>query len=66
MAGLLIGMYWPHRRLWLREKNGRIQIAGFTNKNALGLQKEANLALTEVGLPELEDRQKLREEGEAK
>ena len=66
MAGLLIGMYWPHRRLWLKEKNGRIQIAGFTNKNALGLQKEANLALTEVGLPELEDRQKLREEGEAK
>lgn len=65
MAGLLIGMYWPHRRLWIRETNGRIKIAGFTNKNALGLQKEANLALTEVGLPQLEDRQKLREEGES-
>ncbi|WP_449403721.1 cytochrome c biogenesis protein ResB [Exiguobacterium artemiae] len=63
MVGLLLGMYWPHRRLWLKERNGQINIAGFTNKNALGLQKEVNLALTEVGLPQLEDRQKLREEG---
>lgn len=66
MIGLLLGMYWPHRRLWLKETNGQINIAGFTNKNALGLQKEVNLALTEVGLPQLEDRQKLREEGESK
>jgi len=66
MFGLLLGMYWPHRRLWLKERNGQINIAGFTNKNALGLQKEVNLALTEVGLPQLEDRQKLREEGETK
>jgi len=64
MAGLIIGMYWPHRRLWVRSENGQVEIAGYTNKNALALQKEANHALTAVGLPELEDRQKLREEGE--
>lgn len=54
MIGVIQGSYWNHRRIWLREKNGRLYVAGHTNKNWYGLKKELDFVLkgTSISVPE--------------
>ncbi|WP_431308916.1 cytochrome c biogenesis protein ResB [Halalkalibacter flavus] len=33
MIGLVQGSYWTHRRIWIQEENGKVMMAGHTNKN---------------------------------
>ncbi|KYG30803.1 cytochrome c biogenesis protein ResB [Priestia endophytica] len=40
MIGVIQGMYWAHRRIWLQSKDGKILLAGHTNKNWYGLKSE--------------------------
>ncbi|ALC81453.1 MULTISPECIES: cytochrome c biogenesis protein ResB [Bacillus] len=40
MIGVVQGMYWQHRRIWIRSSESGILLAGHTNKNWHGLQKE--------------------------
>lgn len=46
MIGLIQGMYWTHRRVWVQKVNSEIWISAHTNKNWYGLKKEIK-ALTE-------------------
>ncbi len=58
MIGVIQGSYWNHRRIWIREKEGQIYVAGHTNKNWHGLKREIQLVLAGTAIPEPIDRQK--------
>jgi len=40
MIGLIQGMYWNHRRIWVQRLNGEVLLAAHTNKNWYGLKNE--------------------------
>jgi cytochrome c biogenesis protein len=45
MLGVIQGMYWNHRRIWIRRSDDNIFIAGHTNKNWFGLSQELKVLL---------------------
>ncbi|MFD1738608.1 cytochrome c biogenesis protein ResB [Bacillus salitolerans] len=54
MIGVIQGMYWNHRRIWIsKQGNNEYWIAGHTNKNWYGLKKELELVLdgTDIAVP---------------
>ncbi|MFD2214192.1 cytochrome c biogenesis protein ResB [Metabacillus endolithicus] len=40
MIGVIQGMYWNHRRIWIKREDDKVLVAGHTNKNWFGLSKE--------------------------
>ncbi|MGE7215717.1 cytochrome c biogenesis protein ResB [Priestia koreensis] len=54
MIGVIQGMYWNHRRIWIQRKNNEVWIAAHTNKNWYGIRNELNGVLkdTAFALPE--------------
>ncbi|WP_052158714.1 cytochrome c biogenesis protein ResB [Halobacillus sp. BBL2006] len=40
MIGVIQGMYWNHRRIWLQPKKDGVWIAGHTNKNWFALRRD--------------------------
>lgn len=40
LFGVVQGMYWNHRRMWLYRKKGELWLAATTNKNWYGLKRE--------------------------
>ncbi|MBO1514726.1 cytochrome c biogenesis protein ResB [Metabacillus bambusae] len=50
MIGVIQGMYWNHRRIWIRRSEEEILIAGHTNKNWYGLTQELKLILEGTSL----------------
>lgn len=40
MIGVIQGMYWNHRRIWIRIDQDEIMVAAHTNKNWYGLKRE--------------------------
>ncbi|PAD37107.1 cytochrome c biogenesis protein ResB [Terribacillus saccharophilus] len=55
MIGIIQGMYWNHRRIWIRTTNDEIIIAAHTNKNWYGITKEINKILKDAHIEELAD-----------
>ncbi|MBO8163060.1 MAG: cytochrome c biogenesis protein ResB [Brevibacillus sp.] len=51
MVGLVMGFYWQHRRIWLHLEQGRLYLAGHTNKNWFGLKREAEFLVEQLALP---------------
>ncbi|QFT89453.1 Cytochrome c biogenesis protein CcsB [Bacillus sp. THAF10] len=53
MIGVIQGMYWNHRRVWIRKQGNEIWVAGHTNKNWFGLKNDINKALeqTTISVP---------------
>lgn len=50
MIGLIQGMYWNHRRIWLKKVDGEIWLAAHTNKNWHGLKHEIQAVIAGTGL----------------
>ncbi|MGG3160162.1 cytochrome c biogenesis protein ResB [Geobacillus stearothermophilus] len=50
MIGLIQGMYWNHRRIWVQRVNGELWIAAHTNKNWFGLKNELRRLLDGTGV----------------
>jgi cytochrome c biogenesis protein len=50
MIGLLMGIYWNHRRIWLRIDDGVLSLGAHTNKNTFGLRAEVAAALAKAGI----------------
>ena len=50
MIGVIQGMYWQHRRIWIQRVNGEILLAGHTNKNWYGLKNEINTIIKDTPL----------------
>lgn len=69
MIGLIQGMYWNHRRVWVQRVNGELWIAAHTNKNWFGLKNELRRLLDGTGLTmpadRLEEGKQAGQEGQA-
>ncbi|WP_273129109.1 cytochrome c biogenesis protein ResB [Bacillus weihaiensis] len=50
MVGVIQGMYWNHRRIWIKHTNGTVHIAAHTNKNWYGLSRELDTLLDGTNL----------------
>ncbi|WP_417899966.1 cytochrome c biogenesis protein ResB [Bacillus haimaensis] len=50
MLGVIQGMYWNHRRVWVQTRGNEIWVAGHTNKNWFGLKGDINKALQETSI----------------
>ena len=50
MIGLIMGIYWNHRRIWLRIDDGVLSLGAHTNKNRIGLRQEVAAALGKAGI----------------
>ncbi|WP_332631598.1 cytochrome c biogenesis protein ResB [Halalkalibacter flavus] len=50
MIGLVQGSYWAHRRIWFQRIDGKVWIAGHTNKNYLALRKEIDYVISDTSL----------------
>lgn len=59
MIGVIQGMYWQHRRVWIHPSEDRILIAAHTNKNWFSLKREIEKAMAGTGLRMIEDQQEL-------
>jgi cytochrome c biogenesis protein len=50
MIGVIQGMYWNHRRVWLQFNQDEVILAGHTNKNWYGLKKDIEYVVKDTGL----------------
>lgn len=50
MIGVIQGMYWNHRRIWIKNQDGHVLVAGHTNKNWYGLSQEMKKILNDTPL----------------
>lgn len=50
MIGVVQGMYWHHRRIWISQKDNEIWIAGHTNKGWFGMKKEMDMLAERIGI----------------
>ncbi|MFC2948276.1 cytochrome c biogenesis protein ResB [Virgibacillus sediminis] len=61
MIGVIQGMYWHHRRIWLHPKDDGILMAAHTNKNWFGVQKDIEKAIEGTNITMVTDQQELDE-----
>src|SRR5699024_6759853 len=61
MSGVIQGMYWQHRRVWLNPKDGILLVAAHTNKNWFGIKKDIEKALEGTNITMVEDQEELDE-----
>lgn len=59
MVGVIQGMYWQHRRIWLQNKGGHLILAGHTNKNWYGLKTDIKAIMKHTELKEIVDQAEL-------
>src|SRR5690625_3260742 len=61
MIGVVQGMYWQHRRIWINPKEEGILLAAHTNKNWFGLKKDIEkvIANTNVNMVIDQEEEKL-------
>ena len=52
MIGVIQGMYWNHRRIWLQSVGDEVWIASHTNKNWYGLKTELKTIIKDTPLEE--------------
>ncbi|WP_156289269.1 cytochrome c biogenesis protein ResB [Oceanobacillus salinisoli] len=65
MIGVIQGMYWQHRRLWIqRKKDGSLLMAAHTNKNWFGLKKDIEIVIENTNVNMVTDQQELEEKVE--
>lgn len=50
MIGVVMGSYWNHRRIWIKQREGEIWLAGHTNKNWYGLKRDISVVVQETPL----------------
>lgn len=59
MIGVMQGMYWQHRRIWIQPNREGILLAAHTNKNYFGLKKDIEKAIADTNIDMVEDQQEL-------
>lgn len=59
MIGVIQGMYWQHRRVWIHPKKNSLLLAAHTNKNWYGVSKDIEKAIEKTNIKMVEDRQEL-------
>jgi len=61
MIGVIQGMYWQHRRIWLHPKDNQLLLAAHTNKNWHGLKQDIEKAIDDTQIHMVIDQQELDE-----
>jgi cytochrome c biogenesis protein len=51
MAGVVMGFFWQHRRIWVQCSEHHLHLAGHTNKNWFGLRRDVQVLLEQMKLP---------------
>lgn len=59
MIGVIQGMYWHHRRVWINPKEGKLMIGAHTNKNWYGVKKDIEFAIKDTNINMVNDQQEL-------
>lgn len=57
MFGVIQGMYWQHRRIWINPRKDGLVLAAHTNKNWFGLKKEIEKAIDGTAIQMVEDQE---------
>ncbi|MFC4557426.1 cytochrome c biogenesis protein ResB [Virgibacillus kekensis] len=61
MIGVIQGMYWQHRRIWIRPESDGILLAAHTNKNWYGIKKDIEKVISDTNIKMVDDQQELEE-----
>lgn len=56
MIGIVMGLYWQHRRIWLLFEDGVVFMGAHTNKSWVGVRKDIALITREAGLDITDDK----------
>jgi len=51
LIGVAMGSFWQHRRIWIKQEDGDILLAGHTNKNWYGFLREIETITESTVLP---------------
>jgi len=62
MIGVIQGMYWQHRRIWINPKDEGILLAAHTNKNWFGLKKDIEKAISNTKIQMVIDQEEMEKE----
>ncbi|MEI3604702.1 cytochrome c biogenesis protein ResB [Pseudogracilibacillus sp. SE30717A] len=62
MIGVVQGMYWHHRRIWINPKEQGILLAAHTNKNWFGLKKDIEKAIEGTDIQMVIDQEEVEKE----
>ncbi|TFJ93778.1 cytochrome c biogenesis protein ResB [Lentibacillus salicampi] len=60
MIGVIQGMYWQHRRVWIHPEGEGVMVAGHTNKNWFGLKKDIEQVIEDTDVEMVTDQQELK------
>jgi cytochrome c biogenesis protein len=60
MIGVIQGMYWNHRRIWIKRKDGELLVAAHTNKNWYGLKREVASIFADTNIVEPVDQSEIK------
>lgn len=60
MIGVIQGMYWQHRRIWINPKKGKLLLAAHTNKNWHGVKTDIEKAIANTNVNMVKDQQELK------
>lgn len=50
LFGVVLGLYWQHRRIWIRIDGDQLLVAAHTNKNWYGMREELARILRKTGI----------------
>jgi len=59
MIGVIQGMYWHHRRIWVHPTEKGLLLAAHTNKNWFGIQKDIEKVIDGTKIKMVEDQKEL-------
>ncbi|MGM8365310.1 cytochrome c biogenesis protein ResB [Virgibacillus sp. W0181] len=62
MIGVVQGMYWQHRRIWINPTGEGVLLAAHTNKNWFGVKKDIEKAVADTNINMVVDQQELEED----
>ncbi|WP_188206050.1 cytochrome c biogenesis protein ResB [Alkalibacillus aidingensis] len=60
MIGVVQGLYWYHRRIWIHPKDGKYLIGVHTNKNWFGMKQELDKVTSGTNVGEFTDQQEMK------
>lgn len=66
MFGVVQGMYWQHRRIWIHPKESDLLLAAHTNKNWFGIKKDIEKVISGTNIEMVVDQQEHREKDDMK
>src|SRR5699024_6722069 len=61
MIGVIQGMYWYHRRIWIHPKGDGLLLAAHINKNCLDIKKDIEKVIFDTDINTVVDQEELED-----